>query len=222
MAIVLLGPTGVGKSTIGKLLSLNIGYKIIEIGYYVKSSYYKKIFKKNISNNNDPYVALQLTNEHFFSKGKECFVNQRLNYVSSINNKFGNNYFLKELLKKEDNSNLIIIGVRNKEEIEIIKQKFHKTLIVLLKCEKQILEKRFVKREQERMSELIARQIFEKRYGLEILNGSFNLEEIVDLVINTDYMMPNDIVNLILTNYFKIVNFSEGSIKDKNDRRIIY
>lgn len=221
MAIVLLGPTGVGKSTIGKLLSLNIGYKIIEIGYYVKSSYYKKIFKKNISNNNDPYVALQLTNEHFFSKGKECFVNQRLNYVSSINNKFGNNYFLKELLKKEDNSNLIIIGVRNKEEIEIIKQKFHKTLFVLLKCEKQILEKRFVKREQERMSELIARQIFEKRYGLEILNGSFNLEEIIDLAINTDYMMPNDIVNLILTNYFKIVNFSEGSIKDKNDRRII-
>lgn len=220
MAIVLIGAVGTGKSTVGKILSLNTSYKILEVGYLVKTLFYKKTFKENINADNDFYNAYKITNSYFFSKSKDFFVNKRLKFISNINKQYGLSYFLSKLLENNTDEKIIIIGVRNIEEIKTIKNCIKKPFFVMLKCSDSVLEKRFINREIERMDKQSAKIIFKKRRDIEIQNNLDGLESCANLIIDTDRIMPNDISKKILLEYVKFLN--KGVIVNDGTKKIIY
>lgn len=221
MAIVLIGGTGTGKSTIGKLISMNVGYKVCEVGHIVKLMFYEEMFKEYSTKYKNNIDAKSFTNHYFFSNKKEYFIRKRLKYVSDKVEKNGPDYFIKRILEKENSNELIIIGVRNIKEINFIKEKLVNPFFVALKCNEEKLTKRFINREINRMEKMVASNIFEKRRNIE---NSWGIEEEIEkcnLIINTDYLKPSDISKRIIAEYIKFNNQNKkGIIKD--EKRIIY
>ena len=108
MGIIIMGETGSGKTTVGKILAYNSGLGLYEIGHEVKQVYLEKIQADNLDNEKD-YTT----------------TNQRLKFTDDIVEKYGNDYYVKRILKKQDNENIIIIGVRSMAEIRAIKNKIN-------------------------------------------------------------------------------------------------
>lgn len=221
MAIVLIGGTGTGKSTVGKLISMNIGYKVCEIGHIVKLMFYEEILKEYSTKYKNNIDAKSFTNYYFFSNKKEYFVRKRLKYVSDNVEKNGPDYFVKKILEKENSNKLIIIGVRNINEINSIREKLPASFFVALKCNEDKLTKRFVNREINRMEKQVASNIFEKRRNVENSWGIEDEMEKCDLIINTDYLKPSDISKKIIVEYIKFMSKKKKGII-KNEKRIIH
>ena len=97
MAIILIGGTGTGKSTVGKLISMNIGYKVCEIGHVVKMMFYYEMFKEYSKNSKNDVDTKRITSNYFFTNKKDLLVKKRLKYVSDKVEKYGSSYFVKKM-----------------------------------------------------------------------------------------------------------------------------
>lgn len=223
MAIILIGGTGTGKSTVGKLIHLNTGFKVYEIGHVVKLMFYNEIIKdynKTFENQND---AKNNAINYFFTNSKDFFIKKRLSYVSNKVKKYGSDYFLNKILETEKSDNIVIIGVRSKKEIETIKNKVKCPFFVGLKCDETKVTKRFVNREISRMEKNIAEDVFIKR---RLIENSWGLEEELskcNIILSTENQKPIDITRKIINEYKKYLKreHQKGKIIC-NEKRIIY
>lgn len=64
MGIVIMGGTGTGKSTLAKILSVRTGYKLYEIGYIVKSSYFKIMINDALNTYKNKEKAVESSRKH--------------------------------------------------------------------------------------------------------------------------------------------------------------
>lgn len=189
MGIIIMGKTGVGKSTVGKILASNIGFSLYEIGHEVKQVYLEKIQTDKLINEKD-YVT----------------TNNRLSFTDSIVEKYGNDYYVKRILAKQDRENIIIIGARSMPEIQAIKNKIKFPFFVLLTCSEDEILKRFVKRETKFMSRDEAVKVFEERKKRE---GNWGVEDIsgqANITLSTEHEQPSFIADTIIRRYIEFIN----------------
>lgn len=189
MGIIIMGKTGVGKSTVGKILASNIGFSLYEIGHEVKQVYLEKIQTDKLINEKD-YVT----------------TNNRLSFTDSIVEKYGNDYYVKRILAKQDRENIIIIGARSMPEIQAIKNKIKFPFFVLLTCSEDEILKRFVKRETKFMSRDETVKVFEERKKRE---GNWGVEDIsgqANITLSTEHEQPSFIADTIIHRYIEFIN----------------
>ena len=120
MGIVIMGGTGTGKSTLAKILSVRTGYKLYEIGYIVKSSYFKIMINEALKIYKNKGKAMESIRKTYKENSKDYFTNKRLKYVNYMVKKNGNDYFITKLLKEHLNENIIIVGARTFDEVNAI------------------------------------------------------------------------------------------------------
>lgn len=154
MGIIIMGETGSGKTTAGKMLANNIGFGLYEIGHEVKKVYLERI---------------QVDNQENDLKSEKDFIitNQRLKFTDDIVKKYGNDYYVKRILERRGDENIIIVGARSMAEITAIKNKIKFPFFVLLTCSENEIIRRFIKRESQFMTSEEAMKIFEERKARE-------------------------------------------------------
>lgn len=224
MGIVIMGGTGTGKSTLAKLISIRTGYKLYEIGYIVKSSYFNVMKNDALKIYKNKQKAIESIKKIYKENSKDYFTNKRLKYVNDMVKKYGNDYFITRLLKAHLNENIIIVGARSFDEINSIHKYMRNPFLIGLVCREDRLTKRFVKREDKYMSVGNAEKIFEKRRWTE---KHWGVEEVLDacnIVIETDDKKPTEIATIVLNEYRKYLNYKKRKLGEiKNERkRIIY
>ena len=145
MGIVIMGGTGTGKSTLAKILSVHTGYKLYEIGYIVKSSYFKIMINDALNTYKNKEKAVESIRKTYKENSKDYFTNKRLKYVNDMVKKNGNDYFITRLLKEHLNENIIIVGARTFDEVNAINKYMKDPFLLGLACREDRLTKRFVK-----------------------------------------------------------------------------
>lgn len=188
MGIIIMGETGSGKTTAGKILAANSGLSLYEIGHEVKKVYLEKI------------QADSLKNEKDFTT-----TNQRLKFTDDIVKKYGNDYYVKRILEKQDNENIIIIGARSMAEIRAIKNKIKFPFFVLLTCPEDEIVKRFVKRESEFMTEEEAIKVFSERKSREEKWGVEDISNQANIILSTQNQPPTIIADTIMGKYIEFL-----------------
>ena len=224
MGIVIMGGTVTGKSTLAKILSIHTGYKLYEIGYIVKNSYFNIMKNEALKIYKNKERAIESIRKTYKENSKDYFTNKRLKYVNDMVKKNGNDYFITKLLKEHLNENIIIVGARTFDEVNAIKKYMKNPFLVGLVCNEDRLTKRFVKREDRYMSSNNAEKIFEKRRWTEKKWGVEEVLDTCDIVIETDDKKPRDIANITLNEYRKFWIDKKRKLGElKNERkRIIY
>lgn len=224
MGIVIMGGTGTGKSTLAKILSVRTGYKLYEIGYIVKSSYFKIMINDALNTYKNKEKAVESIRKTYKENSKDYFTNKRLKYVNDMVKKNGNDYFITKLLKEHLNENIIIVGARTFDEVNAINKYMKDPFLLGLVCREDRLTKRFVKREDKYMSSNNAEKIFEKRRWTEKKWGVEDVLDKCDIVIETDDKKPSEIANIVLNEYKKFLSNKKRRLGElKNERkRIIY
>lgn len=197
MGIIIMGETGSGKTTAGKILAYNSGLGLYEIGHEVKQVYLERIQANSLDNEKD-YTT----------------TNQRLKFTDEIVKKYGNDYYVKRILKKQDNENILIIGVRSMAEIRAIKNKIKFPFFVLLTCSEDEIIKRFIKRESKFMTEEEAIKVFKERKAREEKWGGEDISHQANITISTENEQPSIIADTIMCKYIEFLRKQQG--KNKN------
>lgn len=197
MGIIIMGETGSGKTTVGKILAANSGLGLYEIGHEVKQVYLEKIQADSLDNDKD------------FTTTK-----QRLKFTDEIVKKYGNDYYVKRILEKQDNENIIIIGARSMAEIRAIRNKIKFPFFVLLTCPEDEIVKRFVKRESVFMTEEEAIRVFAERKAREEKWGVEDISSQVSITLSTENQQPYVIADMILEKYIEFLR--EQQTKQQN------
>ncbi len=209
MAIVIVGETGVGKSTVGRILSYKTNYNMYEIGHVVKKTYYDSLIESE--------KQKSIVDDLYKHNPKDYFTKKRLEFVSRIVRTEGNDYFVRKLLEMHSSDDIIIIGARSDEELDTIISKTKYPFIVALTCEDRKQENRFVNRENKFMNENTASKIFNKRIDIEKAWGVDTILGRCDMVIPTSSLYPEEISNIILQEYDKYLY--ESLMKGNNNER---
>lgn len=196
MGIIIMGETGSGKTTAGKILAYNSGLGLYEIGDEVKQVYLERIQADSLDNEKD-YTT----------------TNQRLKFTDEIVKKYGNDYYVKRILKKQDNEN-IIIGVRSMAEIRAIKNKIKFPFFVLLTCSEDEIIKRFIKRESKFMTEEEAIKVFKERKAREEKWGVEDISCQANITISTENEQPSVIADTIMCKYIEFLRKQQGRNKN--------
>lgn len=186
-----MGETGSGKSTVGKILALRTGFELYEIGHEVKKVYLERISVDSdlLSGNDKDYLT----------------TSQRLKYTDDIVKKYGNDYYVKRILDRHKNEDIIIIGPRSNAEINAIKNKIRFPFFVGLTCAEEEIIRRFVKRESEFMSPDEARKVFEERKLREAKWGTEDILNQSNLILPTDHEDPLELATVIMDRYNEFV-----------------
>lgn len=222
MGIVIMGGTGTGKSTLAKLISIRTGYKLYEIGYIVKNSYFNIMKNDALKIYKSKQKAIDSIKKIYKKNSKDYFTNKRLEYVNYMVKRYGNDYFINRLLKAHLNENIIIVGARTFGEINSINKYMKNPFLIGLVCREDRLTKRFVKREDKYMSVDSAQKIFEKRRWTE---KKWGVEEVLDacnIVIETDDKKPTEIATIVLSEYRKYLNDKKRKLGEIRNERNIY
>lgn len=204
-----MGETGSGKSTVGQIISLKTGFELYEIGHEVKKVYLERISVDSdlLSGNDKDYLT----------------TSQRLKYTDDIVKKYGNDYYVKRILERRKNENIIIIGARSITEIDAIKNKIHFPFFVGFTCAEEKIKRRFIKRESEFMSPDEAKKIFEERKLREEKWGMENILNQSNLILQTDYKEPIELADITISRYDEFVkqqlSFEKGRVKVDDDSR---
>ena len=185
-----MGETGSGKSTVGKELALRTGFELYEIGHEVKKVYLERIsIDSNSSGNEKDYLT----------------TSQRLKYTDDIVKKHGNDYYVRRILERRKNEDIIIIGPRSTAEIKAIKNKIRFPFFVGLTCAEEEIVRRFIKRETKFMSLDEARKVFEERRLRETKWGTEDVLTQSNLILPTDYENPVELATIIRDRYNEFV-----------------
>ena len=193
MAIIIMGETGVGKSTVGRILSLKTNYDMYEVGHIVKKTYYDYM----IENECNKFIV----NELYRDNPKEYFTKKRLEFVSKKIETEGNDFFVRKLLEAHCSDNIIVVGPRSDKELDTIISKTKFPFIVALTCEDRKQENRFINRESSFMREDVACNIFLKRVDTEKSWGIDSTINRCNMIISTSSLLPEEVSNLILKEY---------------------
>lgn len=89
MGIVIMGGTGTGKSTLARILSMHTTYKLYEIGYAVKSSYFEVMVNEAFNIYKNKELAIESIRKTYKENSKDYFTNKRLKYVNDMVKKMG-------------------------------------------------------------------------------------------------------------------------------------
>lgn len=184
-----MGKTGSGKSTVGEILALKTGFELYEIGHEVKKVYLERV-----------EVDTNLLSEKDYST-----TNQRLKYTDDIVKKYGNDYYVKRILERRKNEDIIIVGPRSIAEINAIKNKIHFPFFVSFTCSGETIKRRFIKRESEFMSLEEAQKIFEERTLREEQWGAESVLNQSNIILQTDDTDPIGLANIIIDRYNEFV-----------------
>lgn len=224
MGIVIMGGTGTGKSTLARILSMRTTYKLYEIGYVVKNSYFEVMLNEAISIYKSKEIAVESIKRTYERNSKDYFTNKRLSYVNDMIKKNGNDYFIIKLLKEHLNENIIIVGARTFDEINAINNYMRDPFLVGLVCKEDKLMRRFVKREDRYMGYNNAEKIFEKRRWIEKEWGVENILDKCDIVIETDEKKARDVADIVLKAYKEKIINGKGKLGElrNEQRRIVY
>lgn len=204
MGIIIMGKTGTGKSTVGKILALRTGFELYEIGHEVKKVYLERtsIDSDLLSGNDKDYLT----------------TSQRLKYTDDIVKRYGNDYYVKRILDRQKNENIIIIGARSTAEINAIKSKMRFPFFVGLTCAEEEIVRRFIERESEFMSRDEARKVFKERKLREAKWGTEDVLNQSNLTLQTDHEDSFKIATVIIDKYNEFVkqqlNFARERIVD--------
>lgn len=200
MGIIIMGETGSGKTTAGKMLANNIGFGLYEIGHEVKKVYLERI---------------QVDNQENDLKSEKDFIitNQRLKFTDDIVKKYGNDYYVKRILERRGDENIIIVGARSMAEITAIKNKIKFPFFVLLTCSENEIIRRFIKRESQFMTSEEAMKIFEERKAREKKWSVEDLTSQANMTISTENKEPAVIANIIMSEYIKFLRKQQENNK---------
>ena len=219
MAIVIIGGTGVGKSTVGNIISQRIGYQLYEVGHVVKQLYFEKVQRENILIYGDKTIAQskidELTNVH----GKDYFTRKRLQYTGEMVRKYGNDYFIRALMSVHAEERIIIVGARTFSEMNAVLEKMPNTYFVALYCNTDRVERRFKNRECMYMDENTAKNIFSNRYEIEHSRGLDDVERWCNIRIQTDYRSPEEIADIIIQSYYRFLLDKNSDTGGKKNER---
>lgn len=202
MGIIIMGETGSGKSTIGKMLASRTGFELYEIGHEVKKVYLERVkieFDSSLSGCDKDYLT----------------TNQRLKYTDDLVRKYGNAYYVKRILEKHSNENIIVVGVRSMAEINAVKNKIQFPFFVALTCAEEEILRRFINRESEFMSQDEAKKIFKER---KIREEKWGMEDVLsqaNLILQTDYEKPFELSTVIMEKYNEFVRQQVESERKK-------
>lgn len=192
MGIIIMGETGSGKSTIGKTLALRTGFELYEIGHEVKKVYLERVKTESdslLSGSDKDYLT----------------TDQRLKYTDDIVKKYGNDYYVKRILEKHSNENIIVVGVRSMAEINAVKNKIRFPFFVGLICAEEEILRRFINRESKFMSIDEAQRVFNERKMREEKWGMKDVMRQANLILQTGYEKPFELSTAIMEKYNKFV-----------------
>ncbi len=202
MGIIIMGETGSGKSTLGKMLASRTGFELYEIGHEVKKVYLERVkieFDSSLSGCDKDYLT----------------TNQRLKYTDDIVRKYGNAYYVKRILEKHSNENIIVVGVRSMAEINAVKNRIRFPFFVGLTCAEEEILRRFINRESEFMSLDEVQKIFKER---KIREEKWGMEDVLsqaNLILQTDYEKPFELSTVIMEKYNEFVRQQVKSERKK-------
>ena len=201
MGIIIMGETGSGKTTMGKILANKIDFGLYEIGHEVKKVYLERIQIDNQEND--------LKNEKDYTT-----TNQRLKFTDDIVKKYGNDYYVNRILERQGTENIIIIGARSMAEIIAIKNKIKFPFFFFFTCTKDEIIRRFIKRESQFMTYVEAMKIFEERKAREEKWGVEDLTSQANMTISTEDKEPTVIANTILSEYIEFLRKQQENNKN--------
>ncbi len=201
MGIIIMGETGSGKTTTGKILANKIDFGLYEIGHEVKKVYLERIQIDNQEND--------LKNEKGYTT-----TNQRLKFTDDIVKKYGNDYYVNRILERQGTENIIIVGARSMAEIIAIKNKIKFPFFVLLTCSEDEIIRRFIKRESQFMTSEEAMKIFGERKAREEKWGVEDLTSQANMTISTENKEPTVIANTILSEYIEFLRKQQENNKN--------
>ncbi len=200
MGIIIMGETGSGKTTTGKILANKIDFGLYEIGHEVKKVYLERIQIDNQEND--------LKNEKGYTT-----TNQRLKFTDDIVKKYGNDYYVNRILERQGTENIIIVGARSMAEIIAIKNKIKFPFFVLLTCSEDEIIRRFIKRESQFMTSEEAMKIFGERKAREEKWRVEDLTSQANMTISTENKEPTVIANTILSEYIEFLRKQQENSK---------
>lgn len=131
--------------------------------------------------------------------------NQRLKYTDDIVKKYGNDYYVRRILEKHSNENIIVVGVRSMAEINAVKNKIRFPFFVGLTCAEEEILRRFINRESEFMSPDEAQKVFNERKMREEKWGMEDVLSQANLILQTDYEKPFELSTAIMERYNEFV-----------------
>lgn len=205
MGIVILGGTGVGKSTVGTVISQKIGYSLYEVGHIVKKVYVERMIEMQNTTLSDENSVITQLNNLAIKQGKQVLTQNRLDFTREMVRKEGADYFVRVLMERYPEDRKIIVGVRSFAEIAAIDGKMKHPFYVGLICDEDRLLHRFTNREKNYMNEDVAKNIFIRRYDIEHAWGVDDVMNKCNVVLNTDYYTPEELANYIIECYGKFL-----------------
>lgn len=201
MGIIIMGGTGVGKSTVAKILATKTGYTLYEVGHVVKKMYFDSLHRDIQEVTHNSIETSSLVQDAFRSHSKDYFTKERLEYTEKMIRQHGNDYFVKSLLELHKTDDIIIVGARTKNEVKTILAGMRYPFFVGLMCESDRLVTRFVNREAEFMDTGVAKSIFRRRKDTELSWGVDSVMNMCHIVLSTDNIEPEDLAKYIYDAY---------------------
>jgi len=205
MGIIIMGGTGVGKSTVARLLAARTGYTLYEVGHVVKKMYFDSLQNEIQQITNNRIETCSYVQDIFHSHSKDYFTKERLQYTEKMIRQHGNDYFVRSLLEVHKTDDIIIVGARSKNEINAILSGMRYPYFVGLMCESDRLVNRFVNREAEFMDAGVAKSIFRKRKDTELSWGVDSVMNMCNIVLSTDNIEPEELSQYIYDAYMNFL-----------------
>lgn len=201
MGIIIMGGTGVGKSTVARILASKTGYTLYEVGHVVKKMFFDSLQSDIQQITHNRLETCSYVQDILRSHSKDYFTRERLKYTENMIRQHGNDYFVKSLLELHKTDDIIIVGARTKNEVKTILSSMRYPFFVGLMCESDRLVNRFVNREAEFMDSSIAKSIFRRRKDTELSWGVDSVMNMCNIVLSTDNIQPDDLANYIYDAY---------------------
>lgn len=164
-AIVIIGPSASGKSTVGRLLSADLSRPLISFGAYVRAEAKRR--------------SLQADNREDFEKLGAEIVIQR-----------GHDQFLQDVLSAQDaTARIVLEGVRHVEMLQAVGRTFRRVLSVYLDVQPDVRYRRWLIREQQ-ADTIETRSAFGAIGRAEVEQNVDALIDQVDRIVNGDRFAP--------------------------------